>query len=52
MTAPLNRATVAEWEAEYLPSEAQERIRIALGDEDGNGPPLDMSTDKPATNSQ
>lgn len=40
---------VAEWEVEYLPSEAQTRIRAALADVDGNEPPLDVSTNKPDT---
>ncbi len=39
---------VAEWQIEYLPSEAQDRIRAALADENGNEPPLDVSTNKPS----
>lgn len=40
---------VAEWQIDYLPSEAQSRIRAALADMDGNEPPLDVSTTKPDT---
>lgn len=39
---------VAEWSIDYLPSEAQDRIRAALADENGNEPPLDVSTNKPS----